>query len=57
MARITRWTDELIRYIWQRLCQGHLQHEIAADLRCNQGRISEINTGKRGNHITGLPPR
>lgn len=47
-------TDETIRWIWGRLQEGDMQHEIAADLRINQGRISEINTGKRGAHITGV---
>ena len=31
-----------------RLALGELQHDIAADLGINQGRISEVNTGKRG---------
>lgn len=47
-------TDEVIRNIWARLRRGHNQHDIAADLGVNQGRISEVNTGKRGRHITGL---
>lgn len=47
-------TDEVIRNIWARLRKGHNQHDIAADLGINQGRISEVNTGKRGGHITGL---
>ena len=46
-------TDETIRKIWTRLRTGHNQHDIAADLGVNQGRISEVNTGKRGGHITG----
>lgn len=49
-------TDEVIRNIWERLRVGHFQHDIAADLGLNQGRVSEVNTGKRGNHITGLKP-
>lgn len=49
-----RLTDEIIRTIWSRLRLGEFQHDIAADLGLNQGRVSEINTGKRGNHITGL---
>lgn len=49
--------DETIRHIWERLSMGHFQHDIAADLGVNQGRISEIRTGKRGNHITGLALR
>jgi hypothetical protein len=47
-------TDEIIRNIWKRLLAGHFQHDIAADLGINQGRVSEVNTGKRGGHITGL---
>jgi hypothetical protein len=49
-------TDEVIRKIWDRLRMGEIQHDIAADLGVNQGRISEVNTGKRGGHITGLSP-
>lgn len=47
-------TDEIIRLIWNRIRLGEYQHDIAADLGINQGRISEIKTGKRGSHITGL---
>lgn len=47
-------TDETIRIIWKRLRAGHFQHDIAADLGLNQGRVSEVKTGKRGGHITGL---
>jgi hypothetical protein len=39
---------ETYRVIKERLALGHLQHDIAADLGINQGRISEVNTGKRG---------
>lgn len=46
-------TDETIRKVWERLRKRHNQHDIAADLGINQGRISEINTGRRGSHITG----
>lgn len=49
-------TDDIIRVIWERLRKGHYQHDIAADLGLNQGRVSEVNTGKRGGHITGLSP-
>jgi hypothetical protein len=31
-----------------RLALGEMQHDIAADLGINQGRVSEVNTGKRG---------
>ena len=47
-------TDETIRNIWMRLRSGEHQHDIAAAFGLNQGRVSEINTGKRGGHITGL---
>lgn len=45
-----RLTDETIRIIKDRLQAGHYQHDIAADLGINQGRVSEVNTGKRGRH-------
>ena len=51
-----RLTDDVIRAIWARLRRGEYQHDIAADLGLNQGRVSEVNTGKRGSHITGLRP-
>ena len=47
-------TDEVIRNIWQRLREGHYQHDIAADLGINQGRVSEGKPGKRGAHFRGL---
>jgi len=31
-----------------RLASGEMQHDIAADLGINQGRVSEVKTGKRG---------
>lgn len=40
--------EETISIIWERLQNGDLQHDIAADLGINQGRISEVKTGKRG---------
>lgn len=52
----SRLTDEVIRAIWARLRKGDFQHDIAADLGINQGRISEVNTGKRGGHVTGIRP-
>ena len=36
------------RLIRERLSLGEMQHDIAADLGINQGRVSEVNTGKRG---------
>jgi predicted XRE-type DNA-binding protein len=32
--------------VWLRRMRGHLQHHIAAHFGVNQGRISEILTGK-----------
>jgi len=47
--------DVTIREIKRRLALGDMQHDIAADLGINQGRVSEVNTGKRcpanDNHI------
>jgi len=40
--------DSTIREIQRRLALGHMQHDIAADLGINQGRVSEVKTGKRG---------
>jgi predicted XRE-type DNA-binding protein len=33
--------------IWQMRWQGLCQHEIAAVLKLNQGRVSEVLTGRR----------
>lgn len=49
-----KMNDETYRYIWSRLQAGDLQHDIAADLGINPGRVSEVNTGLRGSHITGI---
>jgi hypothetical protein len=38
-------TDEVIGSIWARLRSRRFQHDIAANLGINQGRISEVNTG------------
>ena len=46
--------DETYRYIWDRLQAGDLGMDIAADLGIHPGRVSEINTGLRGAHITGV---
>lgn len=45
-------TDDMIAVVRRRLRKGDLQHDIAADLGINQGRVSEIKTGKRGAHVT-----
>lgn len=39
--------DQTIYEIRRRLRQGQYQHDIAADLGINQGRVSEVKTGKR----------
>lgn len=40
-------TNEVIAEIRKLLREGWYQHDIAAKLGVNQGRISEVNTGKR----------
>jgi len=47
MATIVNLTPEQVSIIKARLDQGEYQHRIAADFDLNQGRISEIATGKR----------
>ena len=39
--------DATIWKIRERLAAGDFQHDIAADLGINQGRVSEVKTGKR----------
>ena len=41
-------TPETYAEIRRRLNIGEFQHDIAADMGINQGRVSEVNTGKRG---------
>ena len=41
-------SEETYGLIRARLALGEVQHDIAADLGINQGRVSEVNTGKRG---------
>lgn len=48
MATAKHLTAQDIADIKARLRQGEYQHDIAADYGLNQGRVSEINTGKRG---------
>lgn len=45
--RTPRLTIEDAKEVWRRYRAGEFQHEIAAFFRVNQGRISEIITGKR----------
>ena len=47
MASITKLTPRDVAAIKARLRRGEYQHRIAADYDLNQGRISEIATGKR----------
>ncbi|WP_163848070.1 hypothetical protein [Pseudooceanicola aestuarii] len=47
MAQKKKLTPEQVSIIKARLAQGDYQHRIAADFDLNQGRISEIATGKR----------
>lgn len=47
MATIKTLTPEQVSIIKARLAKGDFQHRIAADFDLNQGRISEIATGKR----------
>jgi len=47
-------TDDTYRYIWKRLLKGDLGMDIAADLGVHPGRVSELKTGLRGSHITGI---
>lgn len=42
------YTPEIYRQVKLRLDAGEYQHDIAADLGWNQGRVSEVKTGKRG---------
>ncbi|MCB2046756.1 MAG: hypothetical protein KDE32_00860 [Novosphingobium sp.] len=59
MARSKRpdrapYTPEVFREVKARLAAGEYQHDIAADLGWNQGRISEVKNGKRGGN-SGQP--
>lgn len=42
------YTPEIYGLVKTRLAAGEYQHDIAADLGWNQGRVSEVKTGKRG---------
>lgn len=54
MAKITNLSAHDVATIKARIQQGDLLHDIAADYGLNQGRVSEINTGKRWPHIKPL---
>lgn len=51
MATAKQLTAQDIADIKVRLRLGEYQHHIAADYGLNQGRVSEINTGKRGVNV------
>ena len=49
------YAPEIFCEVKQRLAAGEFQHDIAADLGWNQGRVSEVKTGKRGAGSDQLP--
>jgi hypothetical protein len=49
----SKLTQDVIATIKRALSAGYLQHRIAAYFDLNQGRVSEVNRGKRG---AGIPP-
>jgi hypothetical protein len=51
MATRKKLTPEQVSIINSRIARGENQHRIAADFDLNQGRISEIATGKRFSSI------
>lgn len=53
MATVTKLTPQEVSIIKARIVRGDYQHRIAADFDLNQGRISEIATGKR---FPQIPP-
>lgn len=52
VSRSVRLEDAI--EIWRRRNQGEAQHVIAANLNINQGRVSEVLTGKRFPEAKGL---
>jgi predicted XRE-type DNA-binding protein len=46
-------TEEMAARIKAMLQQHFMQHDIAARLKINQGRVSEVKTGKR---FRNIPP-
>ena len=53
MATKKKLTPEQVSIIKARIAEGEYQQRIAADFDLNQGRISEIATGKR---YASIPP-
>jgi hypothetical protein len=52
--RVADLTLQQVQSIKSRLNAGEYNHDIAFDYRLNQGRISEINTGKRWPEVLPL---
>lgn len=51
--------DQVVATIKMALDAGYYQHNIAAYFGINQGRVSEVKTGKKGGEIRAadqLPP-
>lgn len=42
------YSEEVFNEVKRRIASGEYQHDIAASLGWNQGRVSEVKTGKRG---------
>jgi hypothetical protein len=55
MATVKTLTPEQVSIIKARIAKGDYQHRIAADFDLNQGRVSEIATGKRFADVTPAP--
>ncbi len=45
-----------VAVIKRRLLDGHLQHDIAADYKINQGRINDIAKNRRFSEVPPAPP-
>lgn len=46
------YTVEVFNEVKRRIAAGEFQHDIAASLGWNQGRVSEVKTGKLGGEPT-----
>lgn len=57
MASVKKLSSQDILQIKARLKRGDHQHDIAADYGLNQGRISEINTGKLFRNVKPNDPK
>ena len=54
--RSPRVTEQMAAWIKWLLNHGWFQHHIAGMFGINQGRVSEIKTGKRFAHVAPMPP-